>query len=906
MTRLTLWLRSVLLRRRLERDMREEMGDHLERASARLMERGLSASDARRAAIREFGNVAYLQEEGRLARGTGWLEALGADLRFALRQSARKPATTLTILAVLAVGMSISTTLFSVLHAYTMQAPPGITRADDLVRIRGARVTSGDQAGRKFARTEMEAYSGLTDHFAAVAAWTDDAVRIEAPDGERRTLAAAASFVTDDYFEVLGVRPLMGPGLSRDASARSAVQPVAILAYNAWEQLFGGRPDAVGATLIMNGVPVTIVGVAPPRFLGVNVLTERKLWLPLASRPLFVRDARPDAQIFGAAARLRPGVSREVATAAARVVATRAAESVEQADDQPALPPPTAEVVPLLSASGDPSFERESRLLTVGLSGLGLLVLLVTCMNVSALLAGLAVARRREIAIRLSLGAARIRIIRQLLTESVLLATVAGSLALGIVWVIQRMTTALIPAMPLEIGVSVPATVFTLGVALAVGVLFGLSPALHATRLTVASALRDSASMIAGSRARLQRGLVVAQIAFTQPLIVGVATMLLVLLGEYRRQGLNESGDRVVTLRLTPVAAGPVAETDTAAQRQRAEAVRQLRDQLAGTPGIVSAIHDPRLTSGLDGYTVHPDDRIQGGSEAPVRLSARMVAPGYFDVMGVPLVLGRAFTEHDSSGLRHPAGGDTPIVIGSDLARELWPNANPVGRRLRPPPDGPRGAESFTVIGVANRTLGEYAPAGDGFRVYVPPGAAQAGSLALLVRTSATAEGVLPTIREVVQERSSRLTILSMRTIAEVEAEVRNGFYLITGILAGGGALALLISAVGLYAVVAFSVQQRTGEIAVRMAVGARARNIVSQFIGDGLRLSVVGLALGLPLSLIALHLLLSVAEILPPVSLTPVGVIAGFSVLAVAAAAAWIPARRAAGVDPALVLRKD
>ncbi|CAN5345767.1 hypothetical protein BH24GEM3_BH24GEM3_07620 [soil metagenome] len=356
LTRARLAIRSILLRRRLEREMQEEMAEHLDRATARLMARGLSPEEARREAIREFGSVSYHQEEARLARGTGWLDALIADTRFGLRHFGRRPGTTIAIVVVLALDMGIATNLFSFLHSYSVQPPPGIARADDLVRIRGSQTSAQGLGSRGFSHDELQEYQSLTDHFRDVAGWADDGVVLDVEgDEERQALSAIA---TESYFTLLGVRPILGAGLPTAESAAGATAPVAVISHAAWDQLFGRSPDVVGATLKVNGVPVTIVGVAPPRFNGMTMISVFKLWLPLAHRPLLVPNAERVAEGFRAAARLRPGVSLDAATAAVRVVAARAAAEIEEPAERPYERRLTIDtrVVPLTAGSGDPRF----------------------------------------------------------------------------------------------------------------------------------------------------------------------------------------------------------------------------------------------------------------------------------------------------------------------------------------------------------------------------------------------------------------------------------------------------------------------------------------------------------------------------------------------------------------------
>ena len=905
--RMRLWLRAIMLRRRLEREMQEEIAQHLDRATRRLITRGHSVSEARRDALREFGNVTSLQEQGRIARGGRWIDALAADSRFALRHFARYPVATLAMFLVLAGGMSISTSLFSFLHAYSVQPPLGVEARDDIVRIRGSQLAPEGLGVRRFTRAELEEYQKLTSHFSAVAGWANAPVTVDiGADADRRSHAIAATFVTEDYFAVLGIRPVLGTSLPRAGSNDAGDPLVTVISYGAWEQLFLRSPGAIGATLIVNGLPVTVVGVAPPRFTGLNVYSTLKIWLPLRARPLLLPPSPADAELFGATARLRPGVTPDAATAAARVVAARVAASVSPPPGQQPPRGASTDVVPLLATNGDPMSTREGRVLAAVFAALGLLVLLVTCTNVSALQTGLAMNRRREIAIRLSMGAGRARIIRQLLTESLILSTAAAGAAMGIVWTINRVLMTRVPDMPLEIAMSAAAALFTCGIAVAVGIAFGLSPALHATRFTVATALKDSTSSIAAPRVRLQRGLVIAQIAFTQPLIVGLAVMLLVLSSEYQRLGLNPFAKQILSLRIRSDSETAVAPRDSARVQQQARAALQrLRDRLAATPGVAGVVQDPRHSLALDSYRVHPDDRVAGGLEGSLSLVAPMVAPGYFDVLDIPLVLGRDFTAADIGAAEGNSGG-TPVIIGAHLARLLWPGASPLGRRLQPAPDASTPGRIFSIVGVVDQPEDALRDPGDGYRAYLPPDATRAAmSLALLVRAAGEAQPLIPTIRTMVREELPGMMLAELRSLADVEGEVRRTFALAAALLGGSGLVTLLLSAIGLYAVVAFAVGQRTAEIAVRMAVGAQARQITGRFLGEGLRLGAIGLLIGLPLSLVVLRMLLT-ADVLPRVPFAPVAGVAALGVLAVALGGTWIPARRAASVDPALVLRRE
>jgi predicted permease len=622
--------------------------------------------------------------------------------------------------------------------------------------------------------------------------------------------------------------------------------------------------------------------------------------MPIASRPFLIPGVKSEIETFAAAARLAPGMTPQQATPAVDVIGKRAAAAIDATRASAQERRTGTDVVPVRAVNEDPRSDNDPMGVSIGASLLATLVLLVTCTNVSALQTGLAMMRRREVAIRLAMGAGRRRIIRQLLTETVILATLAATAGLGLVWGLHQFMMASPLGETIEARISGPALAFSFGLALVVGVLFGLSPALHATRLTVSSALKDSTGSITAPRVRLQRALVVAQIALTQPLIVGVGLAGVILWGSYIDLGSNSAADRIVTMRLRPAAE---LLQDTMPARWAGE-MRALRDRLRSAPAIEGAVQDLGGVYTPD-HRSHPDDRVSGASDEPLDIDGSMIAPGYFHVMGIRLLLGRDFTESDRTPPSKDRRTDIPVIIPGGLAADMWPNANPLGRRLVAAVEEPTPV--LRVVGVYESPNDMYAKLDD-YTVYFPPDFARANaSLALIVRTRSDATALLPAIRETVRQGTTRLAVADVRTMADGELEVRKVFATAARGLGGAGLLILFLAGIGLYAVVSFTVGQRTSEIAVRMAVGASERRIVTRFIGEGVRLGLIGLAIGLPLSIGALRILMHMATRDDlPVPVVEIAVSAAIIVVTVALAATWMPARRAAGVDPATVLRRD
>ncbi|HEY7500345.1 MAG TPA: ABC transporter permease [Vicinamibacterales bacterium] len=893
--RFRLWLRSLVLRRRLERELHDEMAAHLAADTERWIALGLTPEEARRRARREFGNMRAIQEDARDARGGRGLESIIADLRFGIRIFGRKPVATLTMIAVFALGIGVNTALFVLLNSFVNGPLPGMSRQESVVRIRGIdRRRPGSVIGREFSYPEFREYAAHSDLFSAVAAWTSSDVVIDVGAREENLHSAAATYVTAGYFQVLGVHPIMGVGLPTDGADDAAAPPlVAVISHVVWEQHFGSAPDVVGRTLKVNDFPVTIVGVAPRRFNGARTGGSRvRVWLPLSARPQLQRTTPSllrsyDSAIFGIVARLQPGVEIDRTIPTVETIAARAAQ--QATPDRPNYAQST-EVVTLL---GDnyfpPSGESPDMLGRFTTLLIPVLVLAITCTNVSTLLAGLAVARRREIAVRLSLGAARRRIVRQLLTESALLALAAGALGLFIIWISLKMFDSSVPDM--EIVLDWRVLLYTVGFALATGIVFGISPALHATRLGLSDVLKNAAGSVVAARSRLQSGLVIAQIALTQPALLGMGALILEMTADLGEMPSSVHADRILDVGFnTNPRYGSM-------DQNREETLRRLQARFASLAGVVAVVAQERSDDYFD-ILVHPADRVPGGDvdfDLNLVVRAQAAPPGYFSLMGIPIVRGRDFDAAIDDG-----GG--AVVIGADLARRLWGQTDPIGRRFSTASPNRRSRGGLTIVGVVDDSRAGTA-GGDANRIYLPTVRVTSH---LLIRTRGPAQPAIPEIRSVANTEAPELPLVRVSTLAATEASQRRSIVQAITAAGGGGALALFLSAIGLYAVVSFAVGQRVREIGIRTALGAGRQEIVRLFLLRGLRLSLVGLALGLTFSIIVVRLMaLARGEDFQP-SVVWLVVPIACVVTSVALAASWIPARRAAHVDPLDALRSE
>ena len=516
--------------------------------------------------------------------------------------------------------------------------------------------------------TSTARYSAQPDLFEAVAAWTSSDVVLGLGTGSGDLRSGAATYVTAHYFEVMGVLPVLGAGLPD--GVRSEAEPLAaILSHVLWTGALGADPNVLGRTLTVNGVAVTIVGVAPRRFNGARTGgSQMRVWLPLAARSHLQRtdsaDLSTDAAIFGLVARLRPGI----AASDARAVVQTIGERLTQQSSGATFIAPSADVVPLLADNYFPPSGE-----TPGVAGRAVslmipaLVLLITCTNVGTLLAVLAVARRREMAVRLALGAARRRIVRQLVTESVLLALAAGAAALLILWALIRVFETSLPDIQVVLDWRVLS--FTSVLAVITGIAFGVSPALHATRLAVAEVLKAADRAGGARRPPLQTVLVVAQIAVTQPALLAMGALISEMVGDLR--GLPESAFSASILDVrfnTNPRYGAMDQT-------REEALRRLEARIGELPGVAAVVPQENSDDYID-IAVTASDSADGiAPDQQLSVRAQAAPAGYFALMGIPVVRGRDFTPADQSDA-------SAVIIGANTARRLWGSADPVGRRF--------------------------------------------------------------------------------------------------------------------------------------------------------------------------------------------------------------------------------
>jgi len=817
------------------------------------------------------------------------IDSLLGDIRFALRHFGRHRLATATIVTVLSLGIAVHAVELTLLRIVTLRPPPGISSSVPLARVRGMyrTVNQPEWIGRWMSYQEAQRFAAL-DVFSSVALEARSRVVLGSEDKER---VVTVLFVNDDYFRTLGVDVRRGPGLPRSGTLGSGAELVTVVSDALWDRELG-RPDTAGQSMLVNGRQVRVAGVAPPRFTSMidGDNPGQTLWMPLASRPVVLAASgatafaltSPDSGLFEIIGRLRQGVAVDSASRAVRL----ASAGVTAAIAQPASPnaPRIRYDVDAVYLRGITELDSDMAFVTGLLAIVSTLILLVVCTNVSGLIAASAAMRGHEIVVRLSLGASRRRIMRQLLTESVILSLAGSGLGIFIYWAAFKLAAAIPKAQYYAPDGGTLA--LTLVSAFAVGILFGLTPALHAARGDIRGTLNASGHGVTGP-SRLQRTLVTAQIALTQPLLVAIAFLVGTILINTPKALPLSVQEQVLRFSVDYTAIAGGDQDKDAAMRRMVARIRE-------TPGVVSVLPDAvKFWEGK--FSVPEGDWVagsQGGKQVVGNVGYYVVQPGYFKLLDVPLLAGDDRVIADS--LR-------TVVIGTDLARSLLGGANPVGRYIEAAPPG-QSTHRYLVTGVYDSRL-----IGETDQPVLYRSVRNWWPARYVVRTSMPAKALMIPIRRAIRAELPTTPIESWTTLAQSAASQGVPRTAVTAII-GTVTMVLLISCIGLYGVVSLAVLQRQREIGIRMALGARAREVVALFYRSGMRLTVLGLLCGLPISLAGGFVLESMENLdfqgRPNMLL--IGAAVAAVMLIVASLATVFPARRAATVDPVSVLRSD
>jgi len=883
-------IRELLRRERLDGELDEEVSLHLQMMEEEFRRRGMSEVEARAAARREFGGVAHAKEAYRDQRGFPWIESFAKDVRYALRGLRRSPGFTAAAVLSLALGIGANTAIFSLFHTLMLRMLP-VAHPEQLVAIHR---TGGWGVGT-ISLPLYRQIAGRADLFNGVIATNGVAkVRFVAAPGGREE-SAQQELVSGNYFQVLGIQPVIGRLFTGDDNRVPGGHPLAVLSYDLWRNRFGADPAVLGRTLLVDEQSLTVIGVAAPGFHGVAPERHTDVWVP-AMMFHFGNVMSPNSWWLMPLARVRPEVPVQRVRAALEVMMqqhlrTIYGERYDAAFRRKAL----QQRLEIREGSVGLSMLREhfGKPLAV-LLALVSLVLLAACINVANLLLARGAARQKEIAMRLSLGATRARLVRQALTETLLIAAAGTAVGIALAAWGVRVVASFLPeeaGNPFSSAPDLAMLGFTIAISLGSALLFGLGPALRSTAVNPAAGLRSGGLDRAG-RPALRRALVVAQVAFSVVLVV-LAFLFGHSLRAMRSVDLGFRNQSVIAFSLD----FPRLWKGDFHQPQD-----QLIKALAATPGIYSvSCAFPGLFG--SGSTSDATIRVPGSQRTatePVDVDQTYVAPRYFETIGAPL-RGREFDRNDT------ASAPKVAVVNQAFVREFLPGeAHPETRWLSFDDSKPEGGARTSIVGVVrdirqNRIQENIEP-----RVYTP--LAQHNVTwppDILVRSALPP----PAVRTVVLRELPRLGAgITVTEWATVRQRIDDSIFE-TRLLAtlGGffGVLALLLAAVGLYGVMSYGMAKRAGEIGIRMALGARRANVVGMVLGDALLLVAAGLILGFPLAWAAaraVHSLLFGIAAVDPLAFGGTGGV----LIAVALGAAFLPARRAASIDPMRALRHE
>jgi predicted permease len=814
------------------------------------------------------------------------METLFQDFRYAVRMILKSPV--LSGLAILSLGLGIgaNTTIFSFTNALLLQSLP-VTEPDRLLAIY---TTDKKNPGfNSLSHLNWKDYRRDADLFEGVLGY--DWVGLSLNAGAEPEIVTG-QLVSGNYFDLLGVRAAVGRTFGPSEDEVSGRDPVVVLSHGFWMKKFGADPSVVGRTLKMNGVAFAIVGVAPKSFTGLDVGIRPEVWLPMAMNRqvktgLNWYDERRGLFIF-TVGRLRPTASPTQALAQLTTIADRLER--EYPNDNKSR---SVTVVPLAQATINPNARQGVVAATALLMTIVGLVLLIACANVSNLLLGRALQRRREIAVRLAIGASRMRLIRQLLTESITLAVPSAALGVLTAYWARGVLLSLVPPLPgvslsLQLDLDWRVLCFTMLVGLGAGVLFGLVPALQASKPDVVEALKDQDRTGGTDRHRLgiRDFLVVGQVALSLVALVGAGLFLRSL------EATRKTDPGFETRSLLSV--GFDLDLQGYDQEKGEAFFHQLVERMGALPGVVSASYAsaPPLSFNLSRTVL-----LEGGNENDrTMIDVNTVGPRYLETMGIPLTEGRSLNEDDKQG------GPKAVVINQTMAKKFWPKGDALGKRFRFFGADEPWAE---IVGIAKDA--KYTFLGEDPRSYIYEAHAQrySGARTLLVRTASDPR---PLLVPVERELKTMDRDLPLQALATISTSLNDSFGLQAqragaSLLGLFGMLALVLAAVGIYSVMSYFVSQRQREIGIRMALGARRVDVLRMILGRGMGVVGVGLALGLVISLALSRL---AANMLVGVSPWDLASFAGAAVVlaAVAFIANVFPTRRAAGIDPIVALR--
>ena len=923
-------LRSLFRRAQTDSQLDEELRDHLDRATNQYIEKGLTLGEAQRRARMDLGGLEKVKEECRDTRGTSNIDVFLMDLRFGLRMLRKSLGFSTIAILTLALGIGVNTAVFTALDALVLR-PRAVTDPDRLAFV--FRATEDDLHGRfsypdyLFYRDNNKSFSDLGLFAFGMAVTSSDlpptatamqprvagALGLKLPQllpGSAQPLMCF--FVSGNYFTMLGALPKMGRLIEPSDDAPGA-SPVVMMSGNLWQNEFHSDPKVLGAVVHLNGVPFTVVGITPVDYVG-TAPDMPSLWAPVAARlrlgSLSAEEMQSRHVIVGEPqGRLRPGVSFADAQAELAVLAAQLRLVHPEDKDR--------DVISVVPGKNDLALlgPTEWGWIAASMAAVGLL-LLIGCANVASLMLVRASARRKEIAVRLALGAGRTRLLRQLLTESLLLGVFAGGLGLPFaIWMLHLLMIEIASTIPsfwgtiaLRITPDIRIFAYTLLISFVAGVSFGLLPALQASRVDVNSAIKEDgpAQSNAIRRSRWRGLLITTQMAACLVLLINSS---LLLRGSQKAAKINPGYELQNVAYLEMYDPEQLHYSQSRMLQLNAELIRNIRS----VAGVRSVTQASRGTIGNSRWVelapIGKDFSPPEGANGPLGSGYSYVAPNYFETMGIPILRGRAFTAAESET-------EAPVVVISDAtARRFWPGQDPVGKRLKIgsqirgmsfPGESEPVLPDCEVIGIAGDVRSLDLTRVDESYLYLPLSQSRRWTSVILARTEGNPANSLPEIGEQVRRADQNLPMIGVPLIAMLSVDPH-----FVASRAGGsvasiiGALGLLLACMGIYGTVSYSVAERTKEIGIRMALGARKRQVLHLVMIQGFRPVFVGGIIGVVASIGVARMFASVLF-----GFDPGDALLFFTVTlslgVVALLATYLPARRAMLVDPQVALRHE
>jgi predicted permease len=886
---------GLFSKRRREADLNDEVQAHLELLAEEYGRRGMSPGEARAAARREFGGVDQVKETYRDQRGWPLIDALAQDVRYAVRTLAKTRGFTTVAIVTLGLGIGANTAIFTLIDTLMLRVLP-VRDPHELVRL--TRTQGGAPAGENFSYPQVRAFAEHNQIFSGLTAFSGDTFTVGPPDG---LVTTGGAWVSGGFYQTLGLEPAAGR-LLRPDDDRPGAAPVAVISDSYWARKFGRDTAAIGRPLLIEGVPVTVVGVSPAGFAGTIVGEAADITLALNVIPQLQPERAaflgPGARWLRVLARPRAGMSIDQVKARAAAIWAQTltltmSPNMPSEARQRALASSVDVKAGQTGASGLRSEFRQPLLVLMAVVGL---VLLIACANVANLLLARATAREREIAVRLAIGAGRSRLVRQLLTESALLSVTGAGLGLGVASLGSRFLVSLISSAPglptasdtiaLDLSPNWHVFSFTGLVAVSTTLLFGLAPALRATIVAPALAMNMNASRVGAARGRLASVLVTAQVSISLLLLIGAGLFVRTLQNlRTLDRGFRHEGVLLV-------------DVDGRRAGYRGPRARAFYQEVLAiaerVPGVTVASFS-QITP-LRGGGISMGIAVNGEPIRGEELHFNLVAPRYFETLRTPVVLGREFTSRDDEAAPAVA------IVNEAFVRRYMPSGSPLGQRVSV--IGPRDAGDSLVVGVVSDAVYEMLRQAPPPTVYMPYLHHGSDPVTFEIHAAGSLAQVASAIRSEVQPKLPG-TPLKVRTFtSQLEGSLVQERLMAT--LAGiFGSLALLLAGIGLYGLLAHTVARRTSEIGIRVALGAQRSQVLWLVMSDALRMCLWGAAIGLPAAWAGSRLVSSMLFGLKGTD--PSTVVGAIVILMLAGAlAAFLPGRRASSIDPMVALRHE